>query len=615
MSTPFKPLLIPPGVVATPTKAMRSSNWAEVNLVRWRDSRLSPVGGQLQYNFGRAPIAASGAFTTSSPNIAMPTNPGWVVPGMSVFNVTTGLPVGKVSTYVGGALILTMNALSASSGAADLLEFSSFASRCKLIHGWFGLDGIFRVAYLCETNLYVDVGGIGASTLLDITPSGGMLAPIPLAQGGYGDGLYSDLTYGDPRGPTSPSVMITSVPDAFSLDNFGSILYAMTSADGRLLMWDPAVGGLAVVQPPATGRGPVPLGRCFVVTPQRFIMIFGSNTDGTTGGGGPRRFAWCDQENPGAWDYSSVTSPAGFLDIEPASPIICAISTRVGILFWTGKKAYVSAFLGLPYVYNYTELADATTPWSPQSVVTTSSLTLWMSEQGVFSYDGTSITPVACPVRPWVDADIDEINVREQACAVHVESFNEWWWFYPQLSQPASALNNLRYNSRAIIYNYKEGWWSQAQMARSAGVTAAYNSHTIMANGGLAYEHESASSNQYSTDAALPFAETFNLNLYAGGGSRLITVKQLIPDIDSSDPNNAAGAIANLQYRLLYRNSRSTGTQEQSTPPIQIRPDGYVDFRTTGRDIRMRLEVIPASPVLDFTLGQHEIDAVPRGDR
>jgi hypothetical protein len=114
------------------------------------------------------------------------------------------------------------------------------------------------------------------------------------------------------------------------------------------LMWDPAVGGRAVVQPPASGRGPVPNGRCFVVTPERFIVIFGSTGDGTTGGGSLRRFAWCDQENPGAWDYSSVTSQAGFLDIEPGSPIITALSTRNGTLFWTGKKAYLSTFLGIP---------------------------------------------------------------------------------------------------------------------------------------------------------------------------------------------------------------------------------------------------------------------------
>jgi len=530
---------------------MNSSNWAKVNLVRWRESRLSPVGGQLQYNFG---VAGGG---------------------------------------------------------------NSFASRCKLIHGWYGLDGIFRVAYLCEQHLYVDVGGIGGSTLLNITPSGGM-QPLPIiTAGGYGDGTYGDPpNYGDPRGATSPDVLVTESANAFSLDNFGSILYAMTSADGRLLMWDPTTApSPAVVQPVSGTRGPVPNGRCFVVTPERFIMIFGSYNDGTTGGPTTpmRRFAWCDQENPGAWDYTNVTSQAGFLDIEPASPIVCAESTRVGILFWTGKKAYVSRFLGIPYVYNYTELGDAMTPWSAQSVMTSSSLTLWMSEQGMLSFDGTSVMPVACPVRPWVDADIDELSVREQACAVHVESFNEWWWFFPQLSQTNIGPNNQRYNSRAIIYNYKEGWWSQAQMARSAGVTAAYNSHTIMANGLVAYEHESESSTQYSVDAALPFAETFDLNVYAGGGSRLITVKQLIPDIDSDAPD-PPNAIANIQYVLFYRNSRTLGTPEQATPPLSIRPDGYVDCRTTGRDVRLRFQV--AGPtVQDFTVGQHLIDIVPRGDR
>ena len=133
---------------------------------------------------------------------------------------------------------------------------------------------------------------------------------------------------GDPLWQAAPiprSVAITKVPDAYSLDNFGSILYAMTSADSRLLMWDPAVGGAAVVQPPGGSRGPVPHGRCFVVTPERFLMIFGSTQDGTARRRRlARRFAWCDQENPGAWDYTNVTVQAGFLDIEPASPIICA---------------------------------------------------------------------------------------------------------------------------------------------------------------------------------------------------------------------------------------------------------------------------------------------------
>jgi hypothetical protein len=387
---------------------------------------------------------------------------------------------------------------------------------------------------------------------------------------------------------------LDKTPDAFSLGNFGAILYAMTSPDGRLLMWDPAVGGPAVVQPAASGRGPVPKGRLFVVTQERFLVIFGSTSDGTAGGGGFRRFAWCDQENPGAWDYASVTSQAGFLDIEPASPIIAALATRSGVLFWTAKKAYVSQFLGAPYIYNYVELAEACTPWSPQSAVNTGGLALWFSQQGVFSFDGTSVMPVACNVRPWIDDDVDLLNVRFQACAVHVANFSEFWWFFPQNGQPG--------NTRAVIYCYKEGWWGQARMARSAGITASYSSHTIMADGLVAFEHEAG--NVYPADVDLPWAETFDLNL--NSGAKLTTVKQLLPDVE--------GDILNILYSLYYRNSRSTGTPELQTTPRPVRSDGYVDFRVTGRDVRLRI-ALAGPQVLPVTVGQHLVDSVARGDR
>ena len=544
MSTSFKPLSIPPGVVATPTKKMRSSNYAEVNYVRWREGQLTPMGGQLKLV---QPDGSSGY---------------------------------------------------------------QFASRCKLIHGWFGLDGEYHIAYLCEQHLYVDTGG----TLVDITPSGGMTAPAGLV-GGYGDGVYcippggAEDLYGTPRSEPS-SVAITEIPDAYSLNNFGSILYAMTSPDGRLLMWDPAVGGAAVVQPAASGRGPVPNGRCFVVTQERFIMIFGSHNDGTVGGGSARRFAWCDQENPGAWDYSNVTSQAGFLDIEPASPIICALAARTGTLIWTAtRNAQRPATLGSPYIYNYVELSDSCTPWSPQSAVTTASLALWMGEQGVVSFDGTSVMPVACPVRPWVDDDIDPVAVRELSFACHLGEYNEWWWFFPQLNQPT--------NTRAIVYNYKEGWWTQCRLSRSAGITSSYTAHPIFADDTIAIQHEIYGGTAYvnaSMPVVLPFAETFDLSLTTG--SRLTTVKQLIPDIeavDSSNPDAVAAVIGNLKYSIFYRNSRSLGAPELQSTPVPVRQDGYVDFRVTGRDVRLRIDVGPI--IQPFTLGAHLIDAVPRGDR
>jgi len=518
----LSPLEIPPGVVATPTKRMRSSNWSEVNAVRWREGQMWPIGGQEKI----------------------------------VYSDASGVPIP-----------------------------TPFASRIRAIHSWYDLNGQIYIAYLCETNVYVDKQGV----LIDVTPAGGMQPP-PAPVGGYGMGTYGSADYGVPPRPgTTSEAMLEVLPPVYSIDNFGALLMVMASSDGRLLWWDPAAATGTLMTPVPNA----PPGRSFCITPARFVMIFGALTADNQGS--LRRFAWCDQGDATDWDFASVTNQAGFLDVEPASPIVTAHAGRSGwVVFFTAKKAYVVRFLGLPYVYDYEELADDCTPRSPQSISTTSQAIMWMSPQGSWMFDGTSCNPVPCSIRAWILDDIDDMSSRFEATCAHLGAFNEFWFFFPQDGQP--------YNTRAAIYNYREGWWSQAQMPRSAGITSSYTTSAIFADGQQAYRHESGI---YFADCDLPWADTFSLNLASGG--RLTTLKQMLVDLDG-DP-------ANLRYQLYYRpRTRLGNTPELITPPIPIRADGYVDFRTTGRDIRMRCSVIgPAVP--RFTLGQHLIDVAQRGDR
>jgi len=76
-------------------------------------------------------LAATASFTTGSPNITMTTNPGWIVPGMNVWDLTKtpspGAQVGTVSTFSGTALVLTSNSAIASQGTTDNLLFSAFS--------------------------------------------------------------------------------------------------------------------------------------------------------------------------------------------------------------------------------------------------------------------------------------------------------------------------------------------------------------------------------------------------------------------------------------------------------------------------------------------------------
>lgn len=74
-------------------------------------------------------IAAGATWTTSVSTIAMgSSNPGWVVPGMNVYDTTAAAQIGTVSTYSGTTLTLTANASHASSGSTDSLVFSAFSA-------------------------------------------------------------------------------------------------------------------------------------------------------------------------------------------------------------------------------------------------------------------------------------------------------------------------------------------------------------------------------------------------------------------------------------------------------------------------------------------------------
>lgn len=74
-------------------------------------------------------IAAASSFTTASTTITMGTSvPAWIVPGMSVYDNTTGSFVGTVLTYVSTTLTLASASAINSSGSTDSLQFCAFST-------------------------------------------------------------------------------------------------------------------------------------------------------------------------------------------------------------------------------------------------------------------------------------------------------------------------------------------------------------------------------------------------------------------------------------------------------------------------------------------------------
>ena len=98
--------------------------------------------------------------------------------------------------------------------------------------------------------------------------------------------------------------------------------------------------------------------------------------------------------------------------------------------------------------------------------------------------------------------------MRELSFAAHLGEFNEWWWFFPTLNSP--------FNTRAIVYNYKEGWWDAVPPVALGGASPrSYTAHPIFADDFVAFQHTRWGApirQRKHAPVVLPFAESFDLS-------------------------------------------------------------------------------------------------------
>jgi hypothetical protein len=460
-------------------------------------------------------------------------------------------------------------------------SYTPFASPVRAIHRWTTNLGISMVAYLCEEHVYVDQGD---GVLTDISPVVPLTPPSLSSAGGYGDNLYGAFNYGDAR----PDREITNrrVTPGFAVDNWGQNLVAMTSADGRLLMWDPS-------SPPGTKMEAVagaPTGnRTFLVMPQRHVILFGA-------GGFTSRWAWCDEEDIENWNFADVASKAGFLESEPASPIIAASrSGNDAVYFTEAGNAHYIEYVGMPAIFGGDKFASGCTPFPPASIADTPRGAVWISEGGFWSYQSRAAIGIDCDVWNWATGQLDNDATRSAAAMAVVPSETEIWWFF---STGALGLKN----DRCVIWNYTENWWSQGYLTRSAGCNATYTGFPIMSDGENIYDHETGLSYP---GADKPWAGSFPFTLDIGAS--MVTIPCFTPDFD--------GQINSISFELDYNIARSSDTPDVRTGEKSILSDGNVYFgdpSPTGRDFRMTIRQV-VDNVEPWTVGNNLLYVVPRG--
>jgi len=193
----------------------------------------------------------------------------------------------------------------------------------------------------------------------------------------------------------------------------------------------------------------------------RIVIALGCNNfTATLGGDGafdPLLIRWSTNEDYTVWS-PAVTNQAGSYRLSRGSQIIGGLQTRQEILVWTDSALYSMQYLGPPYVFSFTILADNISIISPNAMATANGVTYWMGQDKFYVHSGRTET-LPCAVRSYIFNDINRDQALQITCGTN-EGFSEVWWFYCS----ANSTNIDRY----VIFNYLDRVWYYGNLNRTA---------------------------------------------------------------------------------------------------------------------------------------------------
>lgn len=414
--------------------------------------------------------------------------------------------------------------------------------------------------------LYVSTSG---GTTYDITPVGLTAgAEDAVVNTGFGGGYYGTSFYGQAR----PDYGNYDEATTWSLDTWGQYLVACSNDDGKLYEWqlNTAAPAAAITNAPTGNLG-------LVVTEERFLMALGA-------GGNVRKIQWCDFEDNTLWTPAS-TNQAGDITLQTSGRIMAGVRTQGQTIILTDQDAHRGVYIGPPYIYQFERVGDACGLAARKAVANTPAGVFWMSQNGFFTYNGSSVSPVPCEVH---DAVFNNINTAQisKCWAVSNGQHNEVWFFYP-----SAGSNEI---DKYVAFDYREGHWIMGDLARTSGVARGVFSSPIWADAsGAVYNHEIG----FNYGGATPFAESGPYKIAAG--ERFAVIRQIIPD-----EVNLGDTRMTFKSRLY-----PTATETTHGPYTMANP---TSVRLQGRQIRVRVEGVTQG---DWRIGTTRFDIIEGSKR
>jgi len=452
-------LVFRPGINRETTAYANEGGWYDCNLVRFRAGKPETIGGWTRYT--RTPTLGTGralmTWTTLDGTIlsGLGTNQKYyIIQGSGLNDIT---PIREVTaagavTFAAttGSNILTVTDTANGVYLYDCVTFSGAAS----------LGGVVTATILNHEHLVtrivdVDTYEITLSVTANASDTGsGGAAVIGTYQinAGLDTSVYGT---GWSTGPWSRGTWGSGYTTGFGLQlrlwsqaNFGERLL-FCPRGGALYLWDPGSGAT----PAYNTRGtlvsgtdvPSRINQIMVSDTSRITIAFGCNDYGAydTTPQDPLLIRWSEQESYTGWT-PAITNQAGSYRLSHGSEIVGALQTRQEIVVWTDASIYSMQYLGPPYVYGFTLLADNVSLVSPNAMATAAGAVYWMGVDKFYIYSGR-VETLPCSVRQFIFNDINR-DQEAQFNAGTNEGYSEVWWNY--------CSKNSTVVDRYVIFNY-----------------------------------------------------------------------------------------------------------------------------------------------------------------
>jgi hypothetical protein len=422
-------------------------------------------------------------------------------------------------------------------------------------------------------------------------------------------------------GEASSSSTISISLRLWSQSNFGEELL-FSPRGGALFLWQPGSGttpafgtrGTAV-----TGTDvPSQINQILVSDSTRIVICFGCNDYGTYDSTplDPLLIRWSEQESFTGWT-PAITNQAGSFRLSRGSEIIGALQTRQEIIVWTDAAIYSMQYLGPPFVWGFTLLADNISIVSPNAIATAAGVVYWMGVDKFYMYSGR-VETLPCSVRTYIFNDINR-EQEAQFFAGTNEGFSEIWWFY--CSSNSSTVD------RYVIFNYLDRVWYYGTLNRTAWLDSPLRQFPQAAtSGNLIVFHEAAVDNGETNPPSAINAHIQSSDFDIDDGHNYGFVWRMLPDI-TFDGSATVGETSNnpfVTFTVRPRQNPGSGYGVSTTPSVTSAQSyaGQTSYnvqqfteiiysRVRGRQMAFKVE--SNSVGTQWQLGVPRIDVRPDG--